>query len=484
MAKLTRVTQPIFASAAAVNETSVFGTMKTSAQYTANIADSINTVAFTKGWSDAVELDYAPFMEDMNTVQRAITYQIAYSQQEGIPEWASDTTYFKGSWAKYNATDGAQIYESLVDNNTGNLVSDTTKWKLVLDTANGYVTTNTAQTITGAKTFSSMIKAVEYLTYRTTLTKGTAPATVQYINHYLAGDSQAAGDANALGLFRTVVGTDNTIQTVMHAFKNVASSTASVLLRVYYNTDSNKFGAEVRSHNAGTDTNESLSAITNSTSSTIIPTMGWVNNPETSTNVVHRSDSETITGAKTFTQGKSGWINVKTTSIAYTETPSSSVGNVYGGFTFVDKNGAKISDIYTAYYTGGGGFSGISLLNHSGANEQLSLDFDANGNFFTVAPASDKANSIVTTVAKSKSANGYYKLGNGLIIQWGTLSSATTTGTLTFPLEWPSTNYIVVGNTSQNINRGDQVVAEFFTKTTKNCKYNSSNACQWIAVGY
>ena len=39
----------------------------------------------------------------------------------------------------------------------------------------------------------------------------------------------------------------------------------------------------------------------NSTSDETIPTIGWVNDPATATNVVHRSGDETINGTKTFT---------------------------------------------------------------------------------------------------------------------------------------------------------------------------------------
>ena len=154
MAKLTRFTLPVFAGSATQMQTSVFGTMKTSPEYTTDVAAAINTQAYSDGWFEAIELGYAPFVEDMNSLQRAITYQISYGQQQGIPEWASDTEYYIGSFAKLNTATGAQVYCSLVDNNVGNLVSDTTKWKLVLDTANTCVTVNTAQTITAEKTFS------------------------------------------------------------------------------------------------------------------------------------------------------------------------------------------------------------------------------------------------------------------------------------------------------------------------------------------
>lgn len=156
MAKLTRFTMPVFAGDAEQTQTSVFGTMKTSPQYTTNVAESIDTSAYSNGWSDAVELGYAPFIEDMNTLQRAITYQLAYNQQEGIPEWDAETEYYIGGLVKLNTANGAQIYSSLINNNIGNLLSDNTKWKLVLDTGNNYVTTNTAQNISALKTFDQI----------------------------------------------------------------------------------------------------------------------------------------------------------------------------------------------------------------------------------------------------------------------------------------------------------------------------------------
>lgn len=56
-------------------------------------------------------------------------------------------------------------------------------------------------------------------------------------------------------------------------------------------------------------TNQSNAKITNSTTETTIPTMGWVNNPNTSTNVVHRSGNETIAGVKTFSSTIQGTAN-------------------------------------------------------------------------------------------------------------------------------------------------------------------------------
>lgn len=135
MARKTRVNQTVFAGNAPQEETSVFGTMKTSPVYTTDVAASINTPLYSEGWKSAIALGYAPFVEDMNTVQRELSYQIAYSQQEGISEWSGETTYYIGSLVKVNVSNGSRVYASKTDDNTGNLVTDTNNWKLVLDSS-------------------------------------------------------------------------------------------------------------------------------------------------------------------------------------------------------------------------------------------------------------------------------------------------------------------------------------------------------------
>ena len=189
------------------------------------------------------------------------------------------------------------------------------------------------ETITGSKTFSSGYKSNISVMYNDNITKGTAPSSnTQYINMYMVGDSRTSGDSNALGLFRTYVTTTNTVYSTMQAFKNVASSGASSVLRTYYNTAQNKFGVELQALSTGTDTNESMSLSTNATDSARIPTMGWVNNPATSTNVVHRSGDETIDGKKNFTSS----VNVSFPNITKGTNPSSAQ---YMGVAFPDKNG-------------------------------------------------------------------------------------------------------------------------------------------------
>lgn len=289
MAKLNRFTMPVFAGNAAQNETSVFGTMKTSPQYTTDVAVSIDTTAYGNGWSDAIEIGYAPFMEDMNTLQRAITYQIAYSQQEGIPEWASDTTYYKDGLAKLSTGNGAQIYVSLVDDNIGNLVSDTTKWKLVLDTANSYVTTNTAQTITGAKTFTdeTTIKR-DILFNNNDAVKGTNPQNTVFWG-LVNGDSSGAG---RLGLFETKLRTDGQVETYITAYKNESGSDEGAYLRVVYPASGNPFAT---APTPATSDNSDKIATT-----AFVKNQGYLTSHQSLANYVTLNSTQTISGQKTF----------------------------------------------------------------------------------------------------------------------------------------------------------------------------------------
>ena len=148
MSRLTKIKQPIFAGNTTDldEQIAVFGSMKNSPVYTTNLSTLLASAAYVEGWQDSVVVGYGPFMEEMNGIQYGFSYQIAYLQQEGIPEWDGNTTYYQGSLAKVVITGGCQIYASKIDDNTGNLLSDTASWKLVLDTTETYAKTTDVST--------------------------------------------------------------------------------------------------------------------------------------------------------------------------------------------------------------------------------------------------------------------------------------------------------------------------------------------------
>lgn len=101
------------------------------------------------------------------------------------------------------------------------------------------------------------------------------------------------------------------------------------------------------------------------------------------------------------------------------------------------------------------------------------------------APASDIDGSIVTTVSKSKSANGFIKLGNGWIIQWG--KNSTTDGWVSFPTAFANKCAAVIPT---RISSGDAQMNIFQDAENTRFKakiyggYSSSAYFYWIAVGY
>lgn len=140
MSRLARVSQPIFAgnTTDADEQIAVFGSMKTSAVYTTNLATLMASAEYKEGWADSVVVGYGPFMEELNGVQYGFSYQLAYLQQEGLPEWSGTATYYQGSLVKLVIAGGCQVYSSKIDENVGNLLSDTNSWKLVFDSTIDY----------------------------------------------------------------------------------------------------------------------------------------------------------------------------------------------------------------------------------------------------------------------------------------------------------------------------------------------------------
>lgn len=113
------------------------------------------------------------------------------------------------------------------------------------------------------------------------------------------------------------------------------------------------------------------------------------------------------------------------------------------------------------------------------------------GNDYVYVPATDKNNTAVNTVNKSKSQNGYFKLGNGLIVQWGriSISSYNQTGEVTFPTAFTSANY-GIGNTGFRSSNGQgyiSLTSQSSTKFEYRMVASSTNynlVIFWVAIGY
>lgn len=133
MAKLTRVTSKIFGEDANPNiagdpEISQFGSgLAETFIGTSNVDEIQSLPAWGKGWIQAVTpTQQFPALSEMTGAMKVLSYQSAYNQQMGIPEWDDSTDYYINSYVQ---VDGV-IYKSLTDENIGNNpTEDTENWE-------------------------------------------------------------------------------------------------------------------------------------------------------------------------------------------------------------------------------------------------------------------------------------------------------------------------------------------------------------------
>lgn len=132
MSKITRVTQKIFGSSAGFQQVAQFGSLAASAPTFSTDPAVIQSLSnYLGGWFSAVLGGNSPAIEDMNALCYLYAYQLAYLMQEGVPEWDSGTTYYKGSIV----SSGGQIpilFSSQTDSNLNNAVTVQSAWLPIL----------------------------------------------------------------------------------------------------------------------------------------------------------------------------------------------------------------------------------------------------------------------------------------------------------------------------------------------------------------
>ena len=177
--------------------------------------------------------------------------------------------------------------------------------------------------------------------------------------------------------------------------------------------------------------------------------------------VVHKNENETITSLKTIQITDD---NKNLVDSLYIKNPNLTADTMLDTgdngrcITFTDKNNVALG--YLEFYSfgldsesGAKRYMAINACKGGKSKAQISIGFDESENIYTTAPACDMNGSIVTTVNKSKASNGYFKLGNGLIIQWGITPNIGGNGTVcTLPIAFTTTNYSVTAITSGTFN--------------------------------
>lgn len=133
MAKLARKGQKIFARQATNN--GVFGSLQAGNKQTSQDVETLQSLtAYSEGWNYAtLSAESRPPLEEFQSLNYINTYQLAYMFQEGIPEWDSNSYYHQGSIVKVTTDNTFVLYNSLIDNNTGNNpATDRTNWAVYL----------------------------------------------------------------------------------------------------------------------------------------------------------------------------------------------------------------------------------------------------------------------------------------------------------------------------------------------------------------
>jgi len=127
MASLTRYLQKIFGdSVAASGNISKFGSYAAGSPDYSKDLDQIQTTRWLQAWAAATVGNSSPAIQDMNALFFALTYQLKYLTQKGIPEWIATETYYTPSYCTRNGT----IYKSKTNDNIGNdPASDTNNWQ-------------------------------------------------------------------------------------------------------------------------------------------------------------------------------------------------------------------------------------------------------------------------------------------------------------------------------------------------------------------
>ena len=154
--------------------------------------------------------------------------------------------------------------------------------------------------------------------------------------------------------------------------------------------------------------NNNLSTARDNTSSTEIALKGWVNNPATALNVVHRTGDETIKGVKTF---NGNYYVIKSLNIDETVTPTSTQ---YCTIQWHDKNDKEIGAVYSAKSNGGTNFVELHATGHTSDGTHhlsyINLAVDPKTGGASAKTINPNSNSNDTSIATTKWVND--KLNN------------------------------------------------------------------------
>ena len=152
-------------------------------------------------------------------------------------------------------------------------------------------------------------------------------------------------------------------------------------------------------------------AASSDTGDQCLATKGWVNDPTTSKNVVHRSGDEIINGNKTFNnliETTSPYIILKNNDIDCTTKPTQELESYV---RIIDKNDTLIGAFWTGQQTDGTIYSQIVAFNKNGNYNNIAVFINQDGKIRTQAPTptENEPGTQIATIeyVKQKIASGF-----------------------------------------------------------------------------
>lgn len=204
-----------------------------------------------------------------------------------------------------------------------------------------------------------------------------------------------------------------------------------------------------------------------------------------------KKSGDTMTGNLMIEKNSCADIYLDNTTADYTSTTTPSSNLNIGRIMMRDKNNAYTGVFQSLLNTGGNMCTEmVCRRSIDGTNKAgtIAVRIGNTGTIHTYAPACSTANSIVTTTAISKSANGYLHLGNGVKFCWGTFSvNGRTNYTITFPKAFSTTAYVGMQTVGANINdyNNSNTIISWTASNFVMCPgYGETRTIKYLAVGY
>ncbi len=135
-------------------------------------------------------------------------------------------------------------------------------------------------------------------------------------------------------------------------------------------------------------------------------------------------------------------------------------------------------------YDDGSSAGHMEFYTTTGGTSIERMRIDSSGNILVANNSSANLTNFTTQALTTGSQSGYIKLPNGLIIQWGRVTFAGTSATVTFPIAFPNAFWGIAGIPKYGSGVSIAFNGESTTGLTLRTSINTGDYFPYIAYGY